>query len=105
MRYFKPQQPDPFIKKPSDMTPAKFGHLNHLINLIGSVGGVTLFATNGANLPAVPGAFADNAAVQSYLASVIPAIEARLDALEAKVNAVITASANSTGADVVPGEI
>lgn len=43
------------------------------------------------NITAVPGAFADLAAVQAYLAgvNVIPNIESRLDTLEAKVNAVL----------------
>lgn len=40
------------------------------------------------NITAVPGSFADLAAVQSYLAgaNMVPNIESRLDALEAKVN-------------------
>jgi len=44
------------------------------------------------NIPAVPGSFADLAAVQSYLAdaNMVPNIEARLDALEAKINALLT---------------
>lgn len=44
------------------------------------------------NITAVPGSFADLAAVQSYLAgaNMVPNIEARLDALEAKVNALLT---------------
>lgn len=43
------------------------------------------------NITAVPGTFADVAAVQAYLAgvNVIPNIESRLDILEAKVNAVL----------------
>lgn len=45
------------------------------------------------NLTAVPGSFADLAAVQTYLAgaNVVPRIESRLDAIEAKVDAVIAA--------------
>lgn len=45
------------------------------------------------NLTAVPGSFADLAAVQTYLAgaNMVPNIETRLDNLEAKVNAVIAA--------------
>ena len=44
------------------------------------------------NITAVPGSFADLAAVQSYLAgaNMVPNIEARLDALEAKINALLT---------------
>lgn len=40
------------------------------------------------NITAVPGSFADLAAVQTYLAgaNVVPNIESRLDGLEAKVN-------------------
>lgn len=30
MEHFKPQSPDPFIKKDGDAAPAKFGHLNYL---------------------------------------------------------------------------
>ena len=43
------------------------------------------------NITAVPGSFADLAAVQAYLAgaNVIPNIESRLDAVEAKVNAIL----------------
>lgn len=43
------------------------------------------------NITAVPGSFADVAAVQAYLAgaNVIPNIETRLDNLEAKVNAAL----------------
>lgn len=45
------------------------------------------------NITAVPGSFADLAAVQSYLAGagMVPRIESRLDAIEAKVDAVIAA--------------
>lgn len=45
------------------------------------------------NITAVPATFADVAAVRTYLADagVVPNIEARLDALESKVNAVINA--------------
>lgn len=32
--HFKPLSPDPYIIKPADMTPAKFGHLNHLVDII-----------------------------------------------------------------------
>jgi hypothetical protein len=44
------------------------------------------------NITAVPGSFADAAAVQAYLAgaNVVPNIEARLDALETKVNLIRT---------------
>lgn len=44
------------------------------------------------NITAVPGSFADLAAVQTYLAgaNMVPNIEARLDALETKVNAILT---------------
>lgn len=43
------------------------------------------------NITAVPGSFADLAAVQSYLAgaNVIPNIESRLDGAEAKINALL----------------
>ena len=41
------------------------------------------------NITAVPGTFADLAAVQTYLAAAIPIIEARLDANEAKINAML----------------
>lgn len=44
------------------------------------------------NITAVPGSFADLAAVQTYLAgaNMVPNIESRLDALEAKVNSLLT---------------
>lgn len=43
------------------------------------------------NITAVPGSFADLAAVQTYLAgaNMVPNIESRLDALEAKVNTIL----------------
>lgn len=44
----------------------------------------------GVNLTAVPGAFADEAAVKAYLDLIVPAIETRLDDIEAKVNEIIT---------------
>jgi hypothetical protein len=43
------------------------------------------------NITAVPGSFADEAAVQTYLVTLRADVEARLDALEAKVDAVIAA--------------
>lgn len=43
------------------------------------------------NITTVPGSFADLAAVQTYLAgaNMVPNIESRLDALEAKVNTIL----------------
>ena len=43
------------------------------------------------NITAVPGSFADLAAVQTYLAgaNMVPNIESRLDALESKVNTIL----------------
>lgn len=41
------------------------------------------------NIGAVPGSFADLAAVQTYLATAIPIIESRLDTLEGKVNTIL----------------
>lgn len=43
-----------------------------------------------ANLPAVPGTFADVAAVKTYMDTLVPAIENRLDAIESKINSLIT---------------
>lgn len=40
----------------------------------------------GANLTAVPGAFADVAAVRTYLLTLVPELETRLDDIEAKIN-------------------
>jgi hypothetical protein len=39
MNKFKPESPDPFLKKPEDMAPAKFGHLNELVKQINAGGG------------------------------------------------------------------
>jgi hypothetical protein len=49
------------------------------------------------NITAVPGEFADLAAVQTYLAgaNVVPNIETRLDNLEARLNAALTALKNA----------
>lgn len=41
------------------------------------------------NITAVPGSFADLAAVQTYLAAAIPIAEARLDTIETKINALL----------------
>jgi len=30
---FKPESPDPFLKKPEDMAPAKFGHINEILRM------------------------------------------------------------------------
>jgi hypothetical protein len=43
------------------------------------------------DITAVPGAFADLAAVQTYLDTAVPIVEDRLDALESKVNAILAA--------------
>ena len=94
-RYFKAQQPDPYIKKSVDMTPARFGHLNHLINMIGAIGGVDAIPAS-TNLTA-PGAFVDAATTHARLVTVVPQIEARLDAIEAKINGIIAANATATG--------
>ena len=34
MKKFIPQSPDPFLKKGSDMSLAKFGHLNELLRMM-----------------------------------------------------------------------
>lgn len=56
------------------------------------VGAVANLAAS-TNITSVPGSFADLAAVQTYLAgaNAVPNIEARLDAIEAKVNALLAA--------------
>ena len=41
------------------------------------------------NITSVPGSFADVAAVRTYLLTIVPEIEARLDAVEAKGDEVI----------------
>jgi len=41
------------------------------------------------NITAVPGSFADLAAVQTYLSTAVPIIESRLDAIESKVNTIL----------------
>lgn len=49
------------------------------------------------DITAVPGSFADLAAVRTYLAgaNVIPNIESRLDGVEGKINAILTALKNA----------
>lgn len=39
MNKFKPESPDPFLKAPEDMAPAKFGHLNEIVREINAGGG------------------------------------------------------------------
>lgn len=41
------------------------------------------------DITTVPGSFADEAAVQTYLAAAVPIIESRLDTIEAKINAML----------------
>lgn len=41
------------------------------------------------NLPAVPETFADEAAIQTYLESLVASAESRIDALDSKVNEII----------------
>lgn len=94
---FKPQAPDYHLKKSSDMAPAKLGHLNRLVDdintafaSIGDIGSVTPLPAS-TNLPAVPASFADEAAVRTYLLSLVPAIETRLDTIETKINQLLNA--------------
>lgn len=49
-----------------------------------TIGDIT--SISGTNLTTVPGSFATLADVQTYLSTVIPEIETRLDSIEAKVN-------------------
>ena len=57
-----------------------------LTELIG-IGDVT--DISGTDLTAVPGTFADLAAVQTYLNTLVPEIETRLDNIEAKLNEIV----------------
>lgn len=63
--------------------------LNALILAVPVAAAADIAATT--NITAVPGSFADVAAVQTYLAgaNVVPNIESRLDALESKVNTIL----------------
>lgn len=63
--------------------------LNNLMAAIPVAAAADIAATT--NITAVPGSFADLAAVQTYLAgaNMVPNIESRLDALEAKVNTIL----------------
>ncbi len=63
----------------------------------GTTAAVVAALASTTNITAVPGSFADAAAVQTYLAgaNVIPNIETRLDNLEAKVNAILTSLKNA----------
>lgn len=45
---------------------------------------------SGTNLPAVPGAFADTAAVKTYMDSLVPASETRFDLIDSKINDLLT---------------
>ena len=62
VKRLKPGQPDRFIKKPEDMTPVKFGHLNAVVDQINKALGES----------------GDGTTVQAQL----DAIVARLEALE-----------------------
>ena len=59
---------------------------------------VAAIASLGAttNLTAVPGTFADEAAVQTYLVALRADVEARLDAIEVRVDAVLAALRTAT---------
>ena len=58
---------------------------------LGTQGAAVADLAASTNITAVPGSFANLAAVQTYLAdaAVVPNIEARLDAAEAKLNALL----------------
>ncbi len=61
--------------------------------VIAAIGASTIAAIGATtNLTAVPGSFADAAAVQAYLAGVAawPLIESRLDAIEAKTDVLVS---------------
>lgn len=51
MKHFKPQSPDPFLKKSTDMAPAKFGHLNAIVDVLTQQAevnvGIIAFAAGG----------------------------------------------------------
>lgn len=98
-KILKAQQPDPFIGiNKGDMTPAKFGHLNYILSLLGNIEGSGADVTNLAtstNITAVPGSLADVADVQTYLATAVPIIETRLDNIESKVNSLLTSLRNA----------
>lgn len=54
---FIPKSPDPFLKKPEDMAPAKFGHLNELVKEInaGGGGGSLTLTTTGSGAATLAG--------------------------------------------------
>lgn len=56
-----------------------------------SIGVGELSDISGSDLSSVPGSFATLAEVQTYLSTVIPEIETRLDDIEAKLNEIINA--------------
>jgi len=72
-----------------------FEDVDTRLEAIGDITQATAVANLSAstNITAVPGTFADLASVQSYLAgaNVIPNIEARIDAVEGKINSLLTA--------------
>lgn len=72
----------------------------------GAVTGVAPLGTT-TNITAVPGSFADLPAVQTYLVTLRTDIEARLDAIEAKLDALIGAvpGIGAIGKVVKPGRI
>lgn len=47
MTPFKPQSPDPFTRKGSDMAPAKFGHLNEIVRHVTALEGLVGTSTEG----------------------------------------------------------
>jgi len=70
------------------------------VKLAGNGNGIPVAAVvaahgSTANLTAVPGTFADEAAVQTYLLMLRGEIETRLDAIEAKQDAILTSLKNA----------
>lgn len=101
MEKIKPLAKDIYIKRNSDKTLAHLGHINYLIDAITALENewteAATVAALGAStdITAVPGAFADEAAIQTYLATAVPIIETRLDNLESKINAILTSIKNA----------
>lgn len=67
------------------------------LQVTGGQGVAVANLASSTNITAVPGSFADVAAVNAYLAgaNVIPNIETRLDGLEAKLNALLNSLRDS----------
>lgn len=82
MKHFKPVSPDPFLKKSADMAPAKFGHLNAIVDVLTQQAevnvAITALAAGGQSgaTPVIPGFNTIATAVNPLSSVILPSLTA-----------------------------